>query len=102
MSLFAVCASSSCDYRIQLQDSKTGSCVPTPTACPKCKSPIISTCPWCNFPLFGKPLGDNPRCLVCKMDIRRIFALRRMRTEKELQQKASYSELRSHTKSAGN
>lgn len=70
----AICSRPSCDHRIELQDPKNGTSVPTPTVCPKCGAPIIALCPECGFLLVGLVKERHPLCAVCKADIRQVFA----------------------------
>jgi len=72
MSCFAICASPTCDFRIELHDPRNGTKIATPKACPACLAPVISTCPWCGFLLFkDSVVGPRPRCAVCRREIRR-------------------------------
>ena len=81
MPLFAICSSQMCVYRLKLPQEEDGISRPTPSNCPQCKSPLIFACPQCDFPLLGDLIGENPRCEVCRADIRQIFVLRRARQQ---------------------
>lgn len=70
----AICSRPACDQRIELQDPKNGTSVPTPTVCPRCEAPMISLCPECGFLLIGLVKEEHPLCAVCKADIRQVFA----------------------------
>jgi hypothetical protein len=69
----AICSQTGCDYRIELQDNKIGTSIETPLQCPKCGTPIVAFCPCCRFPLLGHFDMENPRCAVCRQDIRTAF-----------------------------
>ena len=73
MPLQAICSNADCYYRLELQDIKNGTSNATPQNCPNCKSPTISICPSCLFPLLGNIDIKNPRCAVCRQDIRAAF-----------------------------
>lgn len=70
----AICSRPACDHRIELQDPKNGTSVPTPTVCPRCEAPMISLCPECGFLLVGLVKEKHPLCAICKADIRQVFA----------------------------
>jgi hypothetical protein len=75
----ALCSNSKCECSIELHDRTNGHSTKTPTECPRCKSPMISTCPECGFLLMGNPAATD--CAVCRADIRRVFARRRARVQ---------------------
>ncbi len=70
----ALCSRPACDFRIELQDRKTGMSISAPSICPKCEAPLISVCPACGFLLIQIPAGKHPLCSVCRADIRSAFA----------------------------
>lgn len=73
MSLWAICSSSLCVYRIQLQDAVKGTSVPTPSSCPTCDSFLITYCPQCGFPIIASETPKE-RCALCNCDMSRAFA----------------------------
>jgi hypothetical protein len=76
---YALCSNSKCDFSIELHDRVNGNSRATPEVCPRCKCPMISTCPECGF-LLMDTLGATA-CVVCRADIRRVFARWRARAQ---------------------
>ncbi len=76
---YALCSNSNCEYSIELHARTNGTSVETPLSCPRCKRPLISTCPECGFLLMGTPGATI--CAVCRADIRLVFLKRLKRAQ---------------------
>ena len=68
---YALCSNSKCEYSVELHNRANGLPVETPMKCPRCKYPMISTCPECGFLLMGN--CGATECAVCRADIRRVY-----------------------------
>lgn len=71
MSIWAMCSSRLCGYKLSLQDTVNGVSIPTPPCCPNCD--LMTYCPECGFPILAS-LNPKDRCEVCNCDMRRAFA----------------------------
>src|SRR6266404_3442045 len=79
----ALCSSGTCTYFVKLQDSNKGVAVTTPLVCPTCAAPMLAFCPQCGFLLLGEIDAGDPRCVVCRANIRAVYHRLRSRVANE-------------------
>lgn len=72
MSLWVICSSRVCEFRLKLQNVETGNSIPTPPSCPRCNAFLMTYCPLCGFPILGCE-STKDRCSVCNCDMRQAF-----------------------------